>query len=285
MQNIESDNLIVTFWGTRGSRPIPGPDSLIYGGNTPCVSVEAGGILSIFDAGTGICNLGNSHPIFQRNNVMAYIFITHTHWDHIQGFPFFTPAFIKGNKFVLCGQSKLDLSFAELMEGQMMYPHFPVQLNKMGANMDFVEIDNGSVVELGNGVTVSAVFNNHPGGGLSYRLDYNGKSCCYVTDTEHYSCVDPHMKSFVSGTDLLIYDSHFTNEEYEGTNGFNTKVGWGHSTWQEAIKLAKVSGVRKLALFHHATHRTDKELAEIEKLAQKEFDTSFAAAEGMKVTL
>ena len=272
----------ITFWGVRGSRPVPGKETNIYGGNTPCVTVEAGDALIILDSGTGICNLG-SYLIETRKRVKAHIFITHTHWDHIQGFPFFTPAYLPGNEFSLYGQGKIDLTFSRLMNGQMVFPHFPVQLDQMKANIHLTDISSGERIEIEEGVFVSTIHNNHPGGCLSYRVDYDGRSCCYLTDTEHYSCIDAYLKELAAGSDAIIYDSNFSDAEYEGTNGYNTKIGWGHSTWQEGIKLARAAGVSQLILFHHATHRTDKELSQIEKEAKNLFKKCLAAREGGSV--
>ncbi len=272
----------VTFWGVRGSRPVPGKDTVVYGGNTPCVTVEAGETLIILDAGTGLCNLGNS--LMQTNKqVKGHIFVTHTHWDHIQGFPFFTPAFMPGNEFYLYGQGKTDHSFAELMRGQMMYPHFPVQLEQMKSKIRFTEVFTGDRLEIAAGVYVSTVHNNHPGGCLAYRVDYGEHACCYITDTEHYGSVDAYLRDFAAGAALVIYDSNFTDAEYAGTTGYNTKIGWGHSTWQEGIKFVRAAGVPRLVLFHHATHRTDADMSRIEKEAQAVFKGCHAAVEGQSI--
>ena len=274
-----NDTMKITFWGVRGSRPVPGKDTLIFGGNTPCVSLEIDDKLLIFDSGTGICNLGNK-LVQDKETVKAHIFISHTHWDHIQGFPFFTPAFIKGNEFVVYGQNKINLNFANLMKNQMIFPHFPVQLEQMAAKIAFVEVDSGVEISIEEGITVKTLHGNHPGGCLYYRVEYKGKSCCYISDGEHYSCVDNFLKSFIEKTDIVIYDANFTDSEYEGTDGYNTKIGWGHSTWQEGIKLVKAAEANKLVLFHHASHRTDEEMFKIEAQAINEYSNTIAAREG-----
>lgn len=274
--------LKITFWGVRGSRPVPGKATAGYGGNTSCVTVEAGESLIILDAGTGICNLGN-WLVEKRKNVRAHIFITHTHWDHIQGFPFFTPAFLPGNEVFLYGQNKMNQTFSNLMRGQMVFPHFPVQLEQMKAGLNLTDIASGERLEIEQDLFVSTMHNNHPGGCLSYRVDYGDRSCCYLTDTEHFSCVDAYLRDFAAGSGLVIYDSNFTDEEYIGTTGFNTKIGWGHSTWQEGIKFVQAANVPRLVLFHHATHRTDEEMARIEKEAQGVFKDCLAAVEGQSV--
>lgn len=274
----------VSFWGVRGSLPVPGPDTIVYGGNTSCVQVQIRDRLFVMDAGTGIYKLGQ-YLIRKSPAINGHIFVTHTHWDHIQGFPFFAPAFIKGNHFILYGQSKVNLTFADLMKGQMMYDHFPVNLDQMGAAIDFQELESGACLDLDDGITVRTVQNNHPGGSLSYRLDYNGRSCCYITDTEHYPEPDYKLVDFTRGADLVIYDSNFTDEEYAGTEKLPSRAGWGHSTWEEGIKLVKSADAKKLILFHHANYRKDSDMSKIELEAQRHYSNLLAAREGMIIDL
>lgn len=268
----------VIFWGVRGSIPVPGPDTLKYGGNTSCVQVQIGKRLFIFDAGSGIYSLGRE-LIKNSSELSGDIFITHTHWDHIQGFPFFAPAFVKGNHFRLYGQSKIDTTFADLMAGQMVYQHFPVSLEQMGAVFEFCELDSGVYLDLGDGISLKTILNNHPNGGLSYRLDYQGRSCCYITDTEHSPEINDELCRFVQNADLVIYDTHFTDEEYP------RYMGWGHSTWQEGIKLVETAGAKRLVLFHHANFRSDSEMEAIEKQARTRMSNCIAAREGMVINL
>lgn len=277
-------NLQVTFWGVRGSLPVPGPDTIRFGGNTPCVQVQIGERLIIFDAGTGIFRLGQQ--IIQiPTPLTGQIFITHTHWDHIQGFPFFGPAFKPGNHFTLYGPIKTDANFSDLMKGQMEYQHFPISLDSMAAIIEFRELSSGSHLDLGDDIRLHTVRNNHPNGGLSYRIDYNGRSCCYITDTEHYEEMDPDLAYFMRGADLVIYDAMFTDKEYHGYPGFPHKKGWGHSTWQEGIKLMEASGAKKLVLFHHANFHTDRDMEAIEREARQRYPDSVVAREGMVITL
>ncbi|MDD3365126.1 MAG: MBL fold metallo-hydrolase [Syntrophomonas sp.] len=274
----------ITFWGVRGSLPVPGSETIKYGGNTPCVQIQIGNRLFIMDAGTGIYQLGQ-HLIKQGQPTSGDIFITHTHWDHIQGFPFFTPAFIKGNKFALYGIRSVNLTFEDLMKGQMEYDHFPVSLDEMGSSINFHELAFGMEMQLGDDIVLRTVWNNHPGGCLSYRLDHKGRSCCYMTDTEHTEKIKPDFLKFAAGADVIIYDSHFTDAEYAGYEGFPSVKGWGHSTWQEGIKLVKACGAKKLVLFHHATYRSDIEMDAIEHQAQEQYSDVFAAREGMVISL
>lgn len=276
--------LKITFWGVRGSRPIPGKDTAVFGGNTPCLTVEAGETLIILDAGTGICNLGN-HLMETGERVIAHLFITHLHWDHIQGFPFFTPAHYTQNELYLYGPRKTDRSFANLMQGQMAYPYFPVLFENLKARMHLKDVAGHERLEIAEGLFISTTNNNHPGGCLSYRIDYGGKSCCYFSDTEHYRQLDYNLKKLAKGADVMIYDSNFTDAEYAGYDKFDTKVGWGHSTWQEGVKLARAANVSQLIFFHHATHRTDEELFQIEKEAGGLFKDCRAAVEGSTIIL
>lgn len=276
--------LKITFWGVRGSRSVPGKDTVVFGGNTPCVTVEAGETLIILDAGTGICNLGN-YLMEIREKIKAHLFITHLHWDHIHGFPFFTPAYCTQNELYLYGPRKMDRSFANLMQGQMAYPYFPVLFENLKASMHLKDVSGGERLEIEEGLFISTVHNNHPGGCLSYRIDYGGKSCCYFTDTEHYRHIDTNLKKLAGNADAIIYDSNFTDAEYEGFDKYDTKVGWGHSTWQEGIKLARSANVSQLIFFHHATHRTDRELFQIEKEAQGLFKNCRVAVEGSSLLL
>lgn len=268
----------IIFWGVRGSLPAPGADSIIYGGNTSCVQVQIGDKLIILDAGTGICKLGKTLTE-KGDRVKGSIFISHLHWDHIQGFPFFLPAYKKGNSFDIYGKRSRDLSFADNMSNLMIDPHFPVSLSNMDAELNFYDVESGQTVELEENIIVKTTNNNHPNGCLSYRIEYGDKSCCYITDTEHYDHIDTNLCDFIEGTDAVIYDSNYTDGEYAA------KKGWGHSTWQEGIKLAKAASAKRLFLFHHDMYRSDKQMEAIEKQANKVWGNCIAAKEGMEVTI
>lgn len=274
----------VVFWGVRGSLPVPGPNTVRYGGNTPCVQVQIGQTLLIMDAGTGIYHLGRQ-LMDSRGRISGHVFITHTHWDHIQGFPFFYPAFVDGNEFVIYGQRKGEHSLFDLMQGQMAEPYFPVHLSDMFADIRFQEVEAGEILTISDGITVKTISINHPGGCLAYRVDHDGRSLCYVTDTEDYPFLDPGLIDFARKADVVVYDANFTEEEYLGLGGKNSKKGWGHSTWQQGVRLVREAEADMLVLFHHAVYRNDDDMDALQKAAQKEYPRCVAAREGMVISL
>lgn len=276
----------VIFWGVRGSYPAPGPHTVRFGGNTPCVQLQIGSHLLILDAGTGICSLGQRlQAMSDGKPVEGTLLITHAHWDHIQGFPFFTPAFQAANRFCIYGTGSGDVSFSEILHGQMCGPYFPVGMSEMEAELQLVEIVPGCEWELPAGITVKTFANNHPNGGVSYRIEHEGRSCSYISDLEHHREPDTALATFVHGTDLLIYDANYTLLEYEGIAGSPARIGWGHSTWEEGIKLFHAANARRLAFFHHDPNRSDTELEEMEREVQKTEPDCFAAREGMVIEL
>jgi phosphoribosyl 1,2-cyclic phosphodiesterase len=273
----------VTFWGVRGSIPTPGPDTVGIGGNTSCVEVRAGKALLVFDAGTGLRLLGRK--LLAEQPIEAHIFISHVHWDHIQGFPFFVPAFVAGNSIHLYGGSTVSRTLEETLAGQMDHPNFPVHLTDMAATMTFRNLGDGEsvVLDAGDGSTarVTSGRGNHPNGVFAYRVEHNGRSVVYATDTEHYAEVDPRLLALSKGADVLIYDSQYTPEEYAGATGGGSKVGWGHSTFEEAVKLAKAAEVARLVLFHHDPGQSDAAVKDKERRARGLFADVVAAYEGL----
>lgn len=273
----------VRFWGVRGSIPTPGPTTVEIGGNTSCVEMRAGGRILIFDAGTGIRLLGNA--LMRELPLEAFLFFSHVHWDHIQGFPFFTPAFVRGNVFHLHGGMKVSRTLEETLAGQMENPSFPVHLSEMGAQMTFRDLFEGEPLEIeskdGSGpIRITNTRGNHPDGVYAYRVEHEGRSVMYATDTEHYAVVDPKLRKLAEDADVLIYDAMYTPEEYAGERGM-PKLGWGHSTHEEAVKLAKAARVKKLVLFHHDPMQDDAAVRDKERRARELFPDCVAAYEGL----
>lgn len=277
----------ITFWGVRGSIPCPGPDTAGVGGNTSCVEVRAGKAVLVFDGGTGLRLLGKR--MLKEMPFTAHLFFSHVHWDHIQGFPFFDPAFVPGNVIHLYGGNNVSRTLEETLAGQMDHPSFPVHLSEMGAQMVFHSVSGITPVEIdagdGGKAVISAAPGNHPNGVWAYRVDHGGGSVVYATDTEHYAVVDPKLTKLAMGADILIYDSQYTPEEYAGKAGGPPKLGWGHSTFEEAVKLAKAANVKRLVLYHHDPMQNDAAVADKERRARELFPNSEAAREGLTIEL
>ena len=276
----------ITFWGVRGSIATPGPHTIEVGGNTSCVEVRAGKAILIFDGGTGLRLLGKR--LLREMPITAHLFFSHVHWDHIQGFPFFDPAFIPGNTIHLYGGNNVSRTLEETLAGQMDHPSFPVHLSQMGATMTFRDLLEGQVVEIDGGegaVRISTAAGNHPNGVVAYRVDYQGRSVVYATDTEHYAVVDERLKRLSHQADVLVYDAQYTPEEYSGSVGGMPRTGWGHSTFEEAVKLAKAASAQRLVLYHHDPMQSDEAVREKERRARLLFDQVDAAYEGLAIEL
>jgi phosphoribosyl 1,2-cyclic phosphodiesterase len=297
--------MLIRFWGTRGSLPTPGQKTVRYGGNTPCLEVRLpGNKLVIFDAGTGIHDFGNALTA-RGESVNAYLAITHPHWDHIQGFPFFKPAFISGNTITIVGPQAKGASLRSVIASQMNKVYFPIQLSELQAKIKFMPVKEESVELFG--ATLSTIYVNHPAFALGYRLTVGGKSMVYISDNEPFDREvarslrnvdknivnrylaergDPNRRivEFARGADVLIHDTTYTPEEYV------SHVGWGHSHYLFTLSLAEQAGVKRLILFHHDPSHDDDKIDEIVEVCRKEikgrrlgFECA-AAAEGMEVT-
>jgi phosphoribosyl 1,2-cyclic phosphodiesterase len=251
--------------------------------------VRAGKSLLIFDGGTGLRLLGKK--LVPEMPITAHMFFSHVHWDHIQGFPFFEPAFVAGNVFHLYGGNNVSRTLEETLAGQMENPNFPVSLVAMGAKMVFRDLAEGEPVVIDDGegsqVRVTSAQGNHPQGVRAYRVEHGGKSIVYATDTEHYADrIDENLLNLSKGVDILIYDAQYTPEEYTGTAGTGgSKKGWGHSTFEEGAKLAKLAGAKRFILFHHDPIQSDVAVREKEKRARALFPEVVAAYEGMTIEL
>ncbi|NCJ05626.1 MBL fold metallo-hydrolase [Synechococcales cyanobacterium C] len=276
------ETLIVRFWGVRGSIPSPGFSTLRYGGNTPCVEVHAGATRLIFDGGTGLRVLGQA--LLKQMPLEAHLFFGHTHWDHIQGFPFFTPAFIEGNRFHIYGTlGPQGQTIEQRLTDQMLHPNFPVPLQVMGGELKFYDLEVGQTLVLG-AVTVRNGPLNHPGGAVGYRVEWQGRVVSYITDTEHPpDGLDLNVLALAQGADVLIYDATYTDAEYQ--DSYHSKVGWGHSTWQVAIQVAQAAAAERLVLFHHDPLHDDGFLDQVAAAAQAKFASTMVAHEGLTLCL
>lgn len=273
----------INFWGVRGSIPCPGPETVRYGGNTPCVEMEVAGERLIFDGGTGLRVLGQS-ILDQKMPLDAHLFFTHSHWDHIQGFPFFTPAFIKGNTLKIYGSiAPNGASIKQRLQDQMLHPNFPVPLQIMQGDLQFYDVKIGEPLKIGEALIETAQL-NHPGEAVGYRVSWQGISVAYVTDTEHYpDRLDKNVLNLAREADVLIIDCTYTDEEYHDPH--NSKKDWGHSTWQEAVKISIAAKVKKLVIFHHDPSHNDDFLDRIAELAAAKFPNAVMAVEGQSIRL
>ncbi len=272
-------SLKVKFWGVRGSIACPSPNHISFGGNTSCIEVSAGGNRFILDAGTGVRNLG--HWIFRKGPDHATFLFSHTHWDHITGFPFFAPAFHAKYQFtMLAGHLNDQGGLQRVISGQMSNPTFPVPLEAMRARLDFGDFRAGDSWSPAQGVVIRTAPLNHPNGATGYRIEHAGKSVCYVTDTEHLpGKPDQNILGLIEGADLVIYDSTYTDAE------FPAKVGWGHSTWQEGVRLSQAANVQSLAIFHHDPDHEDRFMEQVEEDARAMWRGAFVARENMRLVL
>ena len=269
----------VRFWGTRGSIATPGPGTIRFGGNTTCVEVTtSGGACFIFDCGTGARPLGAELMAHRPKPISATILLSHTHWDHIQGFPFFAPLFVPGNQITVCGPEGSAHSLREVLSGQMEFTYFPVEIGQLPASITFRELEEGTH-EIG-GARIVAQYLHHPAMTLGYRLEADGAAVVYLCDHEPFSetlwhdqPASSHAESivhegdrrharFMAGASLVIHDAQYTPEEYP------SKKNWGHSTYEYAVRLAAAAGVRQLALTHHDPTHDDAFVEAIEKRAR-----------------
>jgi len=271
----------VHFWGVRGSIGVSGERFVQTGGNTTCVSFEHEGQHLIVDGGTGLKAFGDS---VGPQPLDATLLFTHLHWDHIQGLPFFGPAFNPASNIKVKGVSRDGWHFKDVLALQMTPPTFPVPLSVLGGIKEITDVTVGEPFTEGP-FTVTALEQSHPDGVVVYKVEAGGRSVVFATDVEHGGeALDEEMVQLCQGVDLLIHDAQYTEDEYHGHVGPPRK-GWGHCMWTEAVELAERAGAKRLALFHHDPNRDDEGVAELERLAQDRLSVSFAAREGSVVDL
>jgi phosphoribosyl 1,2-cyclic phosphodiesterase/ActR/RegA family two-component response regulator len=268
---ILDDHIDMTFWGVRGTLPCSGEDTLKYGGNTSCMTLEfPRQQFFIFDCGSGIKNLGDWFVAQQRKGINAKIFISHPHWDHINAIPFFAPLYIQGNEFEVLGANQGDITMREIVSAQMEGVYFPITFAQFAARVYFHDLEEETLKV--SGIEVQTKLLSHPGKCLGYRINYNGRSICYITDNEMYvetsnfydSHYEKRLAEFVESSDVLITDTTYTDEEYM------TKEGWGHSCISKVVDLADKANVKQLFLFHHDPDQNDDAI-----------DAKFATAKAM----
>lgn len=270
--------LKVKFWGVRGSIACPSPNHIKYGGNTSCLEVIAGDRRLVLDAGTGVRGLGQT---FLKDDVsQIHLLLTHTHWDHINGFPFFVPAYDPSRSVhIMAGHLRNGEGIQNVLAAQMDNPMFPVPLSAMQAKMRFEDFEAGDQFNIYDDVHVRTAPLNHPNGATGYRVEYQGHAICYVSDTEHVpGKMDQNILGLIEGADLVIYDSTYTEEE------FPSRIGWGHSTWNEGVKLCREAGAKSMAIFHHDPEHDDDFMDKLGEEALKEWDGTFVAREGMELS-
>ncbi len=271
----------VKFWGVRGSIPVPGPDTVRSGGNTPCVEVQTQDReILILDAGTGIRLLGDDLMRRTKERMVIVLLFSHTHWDHIQGLPFFAPARSRHNRLVVLGERRVGKQLQQVLAWQMSDAYLPFSMDDLQADLLVKEVRSGEPIVVGDHMRVTPQRLTHPGGVFGYRIRYRNSILVYATDVGHgLDALDPRLVELARDADLLIHDSQFTHEEKMRWSD------WGHSSWEEAVQVALEAGVKRLALFHHAPNRTDDELDAIEQQAQIRFPGAFLAREGMEVEI
>jgi phosphoribosyl 1,2-cyclic phosphodiesterase len=267
------------FWGARGGVAVPGADTLRYGGNTSCVELRCGEHVLILDAGTGLRSLGGA-LVAQGGAVDADLLLSHTHLDHIIGLAFFAPLFIPGTKLRIHGGHLPEAGLQAALTASLSAPLMPDLLAVARAQIDIRSMEADVATQLRPGLAVTAAHLHHPGGSVGFRITWRGKVVAYVTDTEHTpGAPDPQVLRLAEAADILIYDANFTDAE------FSARRGWGHSTWQEGVRLADAAGVGRLVLFHHDPARTDSEMDAIAHAAAEARPGTLAAAEGLTLAV
>ncbi len=275
----QDDTFRIKFWGVRGSVPCPGPTTVRYGGNTTCMEINCGDRRIIIDAGTGIRELG-INLIKKGGKVEADLLFTHTHLDHVNGFPFFGPFYNPNNHFKLyAGHLKATNNIENVLKNMIITePMFPVPASVILGSCEFVDFSPNDTLDLGDGITVVTAPLNHPNGACGYRVEYKGHAIAIVTDTEHYEGkVDENVLKLAKDADIMVYDSAYTDEEYPKFKG------WGHSTWQEALKVAEAANVTKTVLFHHDPSHDDNYMDEIAEISGAARFGTEPAREGMVI--
>ncbi len=306
---MKGNDFLVRFWGVRGSYPVPRQDTIRYGGNTSCVEIRTNNHTIILDAGTGIINLGNE--LFQemlKNSIngssqsrITNLFISHTHHDHIQGFPFFAPAYQNNSVINVYGPKSFSQDLTQILAGAMDPQYSPIQMEELNAQINIQNINENQIVALSKNSDKQRIVTQnqlkydpdqdilirvmrsyaHPKVGVFiFRIDVNGKSIVYATDTEGYVGGDSRLTEFAREADLLIHDAQYDPDEYMDANF--PKQGFGHSTYVMAANVAMAANVKQLVLFHHDPAHDDDKIADMEAKTKELFPNTTAGAEGLE---
>ena len=288
--------LEIRFWGVRGSLPSPGNETALVGGNTSCVEVTGGGSRVILDAGSGIRALGDA--LMKAGEAKrVHLLLSHVHWDHVMGIPFFTPLYVPGTELVI-GSGPLErdaspqrgalsasdnrLPLRDVLKRQMTPPLFPIEFDAVAGRVTTVDLEPDSAFTVGR-LEITMASLSHPDPVWAYRISFGGHSVVYATDTEHQEGkIDERLVRLALGADVLIYDAQYTPEEYRGEVG-QSKKGWGHSTFEAGAAVARAAGAKTLVLFHHDPRRTDEGVAEIVQRARAVFPNTVAARESLSL--
>jgi phosphoribosyl 1,2-cyclic phosphodiesterase len=280
-----SSSTKLTFWGVRGSTPTVDPATWRFGGNTPCLDLVApDGTQFILDCGTGLRMLGNRWSTADGSRpLQSHIFVTHYHWDHIQGLPFFSPFYVDKNEFQFYSFRSKFLgrdSLRQVFETQMALPYFPIDFSVMSAKRKFRELDGGESFRIGEN-KITAYWLNHPQGCLGFRIETPAGVVAYATDNEPGDpALDKSLRELAANADVFINDAQYTPAQLT-----TTRKGWGHSSWKEGVNIAREVNAKTVVLFHHDPESTDRTLDDVLRQAREEFDSVFAASEGMVITL
>ncbi len=276
----ENGDLSVRFWGVRGSIACGGPETAGYGGNTSCLEIRCDSRPLILDAGTGMRPLGEYLLAESTAPVDVDVLLTHTHFDHICGLPFFRPVYKAGHTIrIHAGHLLPKHTVQEVMCGMMMAPLFPVRVDMLAADLTFHDFRTGEALQLKCGARAVTKALNHPNNASGYRIEYGGKAICYVTDTEHFDGrLDENVLTLIEGADYFIYDAMFTADEYDHCRG------WGHSTWQAGADLADAAGVKTYVIFHHDPSHDDAFMDRIAAAAERRRPGTVVAREGLTLS-
>ena len=269
------DDFFVRFWGVRGSIACATADVAKYGGNTSSLEVRCGGRLLMFDVGTGSRYLGKA--LAAAGTIDADMFLTHTHFDHVSGLPFFAPLFRPGNHIrIWAGHLGTEYTIFRVLNEMMIAPLFPVPLDIFNARLEYNDFTAGETLNPADGIVVATAPLNHPNGATGYRVEYGGRAICYVTDTEHKpGAPDGNILRLIQGADIVIYDATYDDSE------FPERVGWGHSTWQEGLRLCDAAAVKTYVIFHHDPDSDDDRMDQIAAQAERMRPGTVVAREGM----